>query len=528
MNGIYELSVKRCGGHCALSIYMLSFQKLRRKQRAEDIGVMNDRLAEFSKEIRGKRVAVIGIAVSNTPLIEFLSGHGARITAFDRAGADVLSDRIERLKPCKPEYRLGSDYLSHLKGFEWIFRTPSVRPDIPELVAERGRGAKISSEMELFLELCPSTVFGITGSDGKTTTTTLVYEILQSHGYKCYLGGNIGKPLIADVTAMTATDMAVVELSSFQLMSMEKSVNIAVITNISENHLDIHKSYDEYIAAKKNIFAFQAPDDLCVLNYDNEQTRLLCAETPGRLGLFSRAEDGALRPGGSVAKKPYAAAYVREGRIIYENYSGDAENGKYDGGSVPIIRLEDILIPGGHNVENYLAAICAVYRYADRNDIEATARGFNGVEHRLEYFRTLNGVRYYNDSIASSPTRTIACLNTFDQKIILIAGGKDKKLDYAPLGRYLAEKVKLLILCGQTSERIKQSLLQYCEDEEIACSVPIIECDSYEAAVSAAWKNAKAKDIVVLSPASTSYDRFKNFEERGRMYKELVNALPSM
>ena len=506
---------------------------------------MNSRLSVFADKIKNKKVAVIGIAVANTPLIEFLSGYGARITAFDRAGADALSDRIERLKPCNIEYRLGADYLSSLKGFDWIFRTPSIRPDIPEFIAERERGAVISSEMELFLELCPSTVFGVTGSDGKTTTTTLVYEILKTHGYNCYLGGNIGKPLISEVAAMTATDMAVVELSSFQLMTMKKSVNVAIITNLSPNHLDVHKSYDEYIAAKKNIYAFQSPDDLCILNYDNEQTRRLCAETPGRLGLFGALEDGAiprsLKPGESgkiifakedafgfsvsCGKKPYAAAYALDDRIIYRNYTANDEaEKKYI--DTPIIRLEDILIPGRHNVENYLAAICAVYRYADIHDIGATARNFNGVEHRIEYFRTLDSVRYYNDSIATSPTRTIACLNTFNQKIILIAGGKDKKLDYTPLGRYLAEKVKLLILCGQTSEQIIQSLLRYCDINEMSCPVPIIKCDNYEDAVNAAWENAKADDIVVLSPASTSYDRFKNFEERGRVFKELVNSLP--
>ena len=529
---------------------------------------MNDRIVDFGNKIKGKNVAVIGIAISNTPLIEFLSKYGARITAFDRSDAGTLSDRIERLKPCNIEYRLGPGYLSGLKGFDYIFKTPAIRPDIPEFVAESERGAIITSEMELFLELCPGTVFGITGSDGKTTTTTLVFEMLKAHGYNCYLGGNIGNPLISDVETMTATDMAVVELSSFQLLTMKKSVNIAIITNLSPNHLDVHKSYDEYIGAKKNIYAYQSPGDLCVLNYDNLETRNLCSEIPGRLGLFSRVNSDVFRdapalPGDGIdkiqhgaahhqtsnneipysnaslniashsnasrdimpnSKTPYAAVYVHDSNVYYKSFDENYGGGKYSA-AAQVIRLDDILIPGPHNVENYLAAICAVYRYADRDDAAAVARRFAGVEHRLEHFRTLDGVRYYNDSKATNPISTIACLNSFDQKIILIAGGKDKDLDFAPLGRHIAEKVKLLILCGQTSNLIKQSLMHYCDSQDIPCTVPIIECESYEEAVSAARANAQAKDVVALSPAGTSFDRFNNFEERGRFYKGLVNAL---
>ena len=520
---------------------------------------MNKRFTDFTKIIRGKKVAVIGIAISNTPLIEFLSAHGARVTAFDRLGAGELADRINRLRHCNVEYRLGPDYLSGLNGFEWIFKTPVIRPDIPELIAERGRGAVVTSEMELFLELCPSTVFGVTGSDGKTTTTTLIYEMLKAHGYKCYLGGNIGRPLLSEAESMTPADMAVVELSSFQLLAMKNSVNVAVITNLSPNHLDVHKSYGEYIDAKKNIFRYQSSDDLCVLNYDNAQTRALYPEVPGRLGFFSRLEPGAFdwpqhkimhehtgsgcpASGAMVSgatpsaatfpgvpgplfypvidKSVFAAAYVKDDNFLYR----DAASADY---AHFIMRQDDIRIPGRHNVENYLAAICAAYRYVGNGDIVATARGFNGVEHRIEYFRTVNGADYYNDSIASSPTRTIACLNTFGQKIILIAGGKDKAIDYTPLGQYLAKKVKLLILCGETSGKIKKSLLNFCDAHEMPCTVPIIECESYEDAVSSAYENAKQKDIVVLSPASTSFDRFRNFEERGRVFKKLVNELPN-
>ena len=491
---------------------------------------MNQKLIDFTREIRGKKVAVIGIAISNTPLIEFLSKRGARVTAFDRSDANALADRIERLKPCDVEYRLGPDYLAGLKGFDWIFKTPVIRPDIPELMAERVRGATVTSEMELFLQLCPATVFGVTGSDGKTTTTTLIYEILKNHGYTCHLGGNIGRPLLPDVESMTAADMAVVELSSFQLLTMKKGVNVAVVTNISPNHLDVHASYEEYINAKKNIFIGQAPGDLTILNYDNDQTRAFGAEAPGRLCYFSGTGGGdpeMISEAVKSLRKPVDFAYIDNGGIVYHGYrkhsAGAGAGG--DSGLWRALKLEDINVPGRHNIENYLAAICAVHNYANHDDVEAAAGAFKGVEHRIEFVRKIDGVKYYNDSSASSPNRTIACLNTFDQKIILITGGKDKSLDFASFGQHLAEKVKLLILCGETSGTIRQSLMDYCDKNKKQCPVSIVESDNYESAVNTARERAGANDIVVLSPAGTSFDRFKNFEERGRAFKYIVNNL---
>ena len=429
-------------------------------------------ISDFEEIINGKNVAVLGVAVSNTPLIEVLAKFGARITAFDRADAGALADRMERLKPCGIEYRLGPDYLSGLAGFDWIFRTPVIRPDIPELVSERIRGAILTSEMELFLELCPAKTIGVTGSDGKTTTTTLIYEILKARGYNCYLGGNIGNPLLQYVGDMTPEDIAVVELSSFQLMTMKKSVDVAVITNLSPNHLDVHKSYEEYIGAKKNIFMHQAENGYVVLNYDNAETRALGASAPGRVGYFTRTDATSLLAYCEAVKPKPAAVYPDSGNNIAYRDAGNA-------GDVEIvIPAGDIKIPGAHNIENYMAAICAVRHFVNRSDIESVARNFNGVEHRIEYIRTFEGVRYYNDSIASSPTRTIACLNTFENKIILIAGGKDKELDFSTLGKYLHEKVKLLILCGQTSEKIRRSLLDYCISRNMPNSTPIIDCEN--------------------------------------------------
>jgi len=491
---------------------------------------MNEKLSDFTRAIHGKKVAVIGIAVSNTPLIEFLSKRGARVTAFDRSDANALADRIERLRPCNVEYRLGPDYLSGLTGFDLIFKTPVIRPDIPELNAERARGATVTSEMELFLQLCPATVFGVTGSDGKTTTTTLIYEILKNHGYACHLGGNIGRPLLPDVESMSADDMAVVELSSFQLLTMTQSVNVAVVTNLSPNHLDVHTSYGEYVDAKKNIFAHQSPGDLTILNYDDDQTRAFGAETTGRLCYFSVTGGEKITnlfDASKAIQKPVDFAYINNSEIVYKSYHKRVAGG-YAGdvnGAARVLRLEDINIPGRHNVENYLAAICAVFDYTNRRDIEKAAGTFTGVEHRIEFIRKLDGVKYYNDSSASSPSRTIACLKAFNQKVILIAGGKDKDLDFAPLGQYLADKVKLLILCGQTSDKIRQSLMDYCVVNEIHCPVKIVDSNSYEDAANAARAYASVNDVVVLSPAGTSFDRFKNFEERGRAFKNIINKL---
>ena len=492
---------------------------------------MNKSLSDFAANVKDKKVAVLGIAVSNTPLIEFLSKYGAKVTAFDRSEAGALAERLERLKPYNIEYRLGPGYLSALKGFEVIFRTPIIRPDIPEIMDERGRGAVITSEMELFLNLCPATVFGVTGSDGKTTTTTLIYEILKQNGYSCRLGGNIGKPLLPDIESISPADMVVAELSSFQLFEMKKSADVAVVTNLSPNHLNVHKSYGEYINAKKNIFLHQHTDGLTVLNFDDGQTRTLSAEVPGRLAFFSASEDGAAALLNYAAENQFAygkfsaAAYICGGKIMYREFAGDNADIASESKTVEIINVSDINIPGRHNLENVLAAVCAVGGYVSRGAAETAIGGFGGVEHRIEYVRTLDGVKYYNDSAASSPTRTAACLKAFDKQVILIAGGSDKNLDYAPLGEYLAKRVKLLILCGQTSAAIKLSLSDYCEKHAIQCPTRIIECDNYDDAVTSARNYAKANDAVILSPASASFDRFRNFEERGRVFKKLVNNL---
>lgn len=464
---------------------------------------MNKKLESFKEEIKNKRVAVLGIGISNTPLIEYLAEMGVDITAFDRAEEENLKDRLKKFEGTNVKFSLGKDYLKNLKGFDLIFKTPVIRPDIPELLREKERGAVITSEMEVFFELCPAEIFAVTGSDGKTTTTTLIYNMLKKQGYNCWLGGNIGTPLLSKIDEIQPSDKVVVELSSFQLQTMKQSPNVAVITNLSPNHLDIHKSMEEYVEAKKNIFKYQDSEDKLVINYDNNITRDFTREAKAKVIYFSRIEE--LESG----------SFVRNGKLLYRNSGKEYE----------VVDSDEILLPGVHNIENYLAAISAVMGYVSIEAIRSVASTFKGVEHRIEPVRELNGVKFYNDSIASSPTRTIAGLNSFNQRVILIAGGKDKNNKYDLLGKVMVEKVKCLVLIGQTAPMIEKALKDETKRRGKGENIPVIKCRTLEEAVNVAYSNADKGDIVILSPASTSFDMFKNFEERGKKFKEIVNAL---
>lgn len=464
---------------------------------------MNKKLEEYKRNIKGKKVAVLGMGVSNRPLIKFLSRMGVFITAFDKNDRSELQKELDELKDLNIEYRLGEDYLKALKGFDIVFRTPGMRYDLPELVRAREEGAELTSEMEVFFELCPAEIIAVTGSDGKTTTTTLIHKMLEAEGFKCWLGGNIGAPLLARVEEIEKSHKVVLELSSFQLHTMKKSPHIAVVTNLSPNHLDVHKSFEEYIDAKKNIFLYQSGTDKLILNCDNDITRAFAGEAKGKVLYFSRKEE------------------VKEGASMEKEWLVFKEQGK---GS-KLVKAEDIKIPGVHNVENFLAAAAAVMEYVKPQTVEQVAKTFQGVAHRIEFIREINGVRYYNDSIASSPSRSMAGLNSFKEKVILIAGGKDKNIPYDGLGPVIAEKVKALILIGQTASKIEEALKAEVEKTGRGKDIPVLKCTTYEEIVNTAYKMAKRGDVVVLSPASTSFDMFKNFEERGNRFKELVNGL---
>ena len=455
-------------------------------------------LASYLSTLKGKRVAVIGIGVSNTPLIETLLQAGIEVTACDKKERSELGSLGEKLEASGCRLCLGEDYLAHLDQ-DVIFRTPGLHPRLLETA--RQRGSIITSEMEVFFQLCPCPIIGITGSDGKTTTTTMIAELLKAAGKTVHLGGNIGHPLLTEVDQILPDHVAVVELSSFQLMDMDRSPHISVLTNISPNHLDVHLSYEEYIQAKANIFRYQGPTDRSIFNLDNEVTRALSRQSAAKQIYFTRRGE------------PEQGAFLRENVIWMRE----------DGQERAVLPLDDIKLPGGHNVENYMAAISAVNGLVEDRIIREFASSFSGVEHRIELVRTWRGIRFYNDSIASSPARTIAGLSCFPEKVILMAGGKDKGIPYETLGPAILEHVKLLVLCGATAGKIRTAVEQ---TPGYALGYPeIVELDDFQQAVLTCARRAQSGDVVLLSPASTSFDRFRNFMERGERFKEIVNQL---
>ena len=468
---------------------------------------VNEKLNKFKEDIKGKRVAVIGFGVSNIPLVSYLITLDTDITVFDKRTIDKINkDKFEEYTLAGVKFSLGEEYLKKLVGFDYILRSPSMRPDVPEVVSEVNNGAILTSEIEMLMALCPSKIIGITGSDGKTTTTTLIYKILSEEGYNCYLGGNIGIPLFIRIDEMTPEDIVVLELSSFQLFTFKQSPQISVVTNIAPNHLDIHKDYDEYINAKKNILLYQNNNDLLVLNYDNEITRSFENDAKGRVRFFSSTQE--LQSG---------VIYSEQDGNIYICENGDKR---------AVINQEEIKLLGKHNFENCCTAIAAIKDLVSVASIRNVLTTFNGVEHRNELVRVVNGVTWRNDSIGSSPSRTIAGLKSFKEKIVLIAGGYDKHLDYTELGKYIVSCAKALILLGQTSEKIKEATIKAMKDASVSENeLPIFECSTLEEAVNEAYEISNDGDCVFFSPASASFDMFKNFEERGNKFKELVNKL---
>ena len=453
---------------------------------------------EYLSSLQDKTVAVIGIGVSNQPLIQLLLERGIAVTACDKKSRESLGIVAEQLEANGCRLRLGEDYLYGLTE-DIIFRTPGMRPDLPQLAAAVSRGSLLTSEMEVFFEVCPCPQIAVTGSDGKTTTTTIIAELLRRAGKTVHLGGNIGHPLLAETGTMKGEDVAVLELSSFQLMTMTHSPHIAVVTNLAPNHLDVHKDFQEYIDAKENIFTHQSEKDIAVFNADNPYTLEEASRAVGRARLFSRQKE--LEDG----------VFLRGNAIIARHNEEERQ----------VMTTDDIKLPGIHNIENYMAAIAAVDGLVPDEIIRNFAREFGGVEHRIELIRTRKGVRWYNDSIASSPSRTIAGLNSFKEKVILIAGGKDKGISYDALGPVINNHVKLLILCGATAGVIRQAT----EQAANFGGLEIVDVEDYHQAVALADSRAEEGDVVILSPASTSFDRFANFMERGRVFKDIVNGL---
>ncbi|MBE6573732.1 MAG: UDP-N-acetylmuramoyl-L-alanine--D-glutamate ligase [Ruminococcaceae bacterium] len=445
---------------------------------------------------KDKKVAVIGMGISNIPLIEYLLKEGAIVTGRDRKELSLMGDNVLCLQDKGVRLICGEDYLKNIDE-EYIFRTPGMRYDTPELAEAVDKGAVLTSEMELFFERCPAKMIAVTGSDGKTTTTTLISKMIEKKFGKVYVGGNIGAPLLPYVDEMTEDDWAVLELSSFQLHTMKKSPHRAVITNLSPNHLDYHTDMQEYVDAKKNIFLHMTSDESnkLILNYANEPTRALAYDAVAGTSVIFFGYEGMV--------------YEKDGAIWY--------------GDEKVVDTADILIPGHHNVENYMAAIAAVYDIVGKDIIVDLAKTFGGVEHRIELVRVKDGVRYYNSSIDSSPSRTAAALASFDEKVIAICGGKDKGVPFDGLASTLCKGAKKVVLTGATRETIYNALMSCPEYKE---GYPEIKVEpEFEAAVRAASDWADEGDVVILSPGCTSFDAFPNFMARGNKFKEIVKSL---
>ncbi len=455
----------------------------------------------YLASLQGKCISVIGLGISNRPLVRMLLEYGLTVEARDRTPREKLLPEVLELEAMGAQLTLGEDYLDHIQADE-VFRTPGLNAFCPQLTALRNAGTVVTSEMEVFFAVCPCPIIGITGSDGKTTTTTLISRLLEQSGRQVWCGGNIGTPLLPLVSQMKQEDVAVVELSSFQLMDMEESPGIAVITNLSPNHLDIHKDMEEYVSSKENIYLHQGHTDKVVLNLDNDLTNSFVSKAPGHVMQFSRLQ------------RPRLGYFLREDQIIC----------RADGEEVTeILPAQDILIPGVHNIENYLAAFCAVDGMVSPEHMVQLAKTFGGVDHRIQLIREKDGVRFYDSSIDSSPNRTIAALRSFPEKVILIAGGKDKGIGYDDLGPVLQEHVRVMVLTGMTAGKIRsaaQNVPGYDGSNPV-----ILDVEEFDDAIRVAAAQAHPGDVVLLSPASTSFDRFRNFEERGKAFQTVVRSL---
>ncbi len=464
-------------------------------------------VSEFYSALKGKRVSFVGVGRTNLPLIEKFMACGAAVTVRDRRAEEALGADGEYLRKLGAKLICGEGYLENIDE-DMLLRTPGVPYLLEALQAAKARGTAVTSEMELFFDLCPCKIYAVTGSDGKTTTTSVIAEMLKAAGKTVHLGGNIGRPLLPEIEEISPDDVAVVELSSFQLISMRRSPDVAVITNLSPNHLDVHKDMDEYVGAKKNIFLHQNAFGRTVLNADNALTAACAPETRGETLLFSRRT------------KTNGAWCSADGKIYF--------------GDTFVLRETDILIPGKHNVENYLAAISAVWGEVPAETIVSVAKSFGGVEHRMELVRTLDGVRWYNDSIATSPSRAmIGTLSLYDFKIIMIAGGADKKVPFDELGGVICDKVKTLVLLSPEAPlpgfkpaaagKIEAAVRGAAHYREGAPE--ILHAHTMEQAVALARSRARAGDVVSLCPAATGFDMYKSFAERGDIFRAVVQGL---
>lgn len=454
----------------------------------------------YLQSLIGKRIGVIGFGVSNQPVVNTLLSVGCDVTVCDRRAFEDLGTAGEDAQSMGAKFCLGEDYLEHL-DFDLIFRTPGVLPVVPQLKRAAEQGAVFTSEMEAFCALCPCRMIAITGSDGKTTTSTVTAELLKAAGYKVHLGGNIGTPLFTRLPEINPEDYVVLELSSFQLHSMKCSPDIAIITNVAPNHLDVHPDFQDYVSAKQNIYRGQGKNGILVLNKKDPHTPEFYSDARGEVRLFSSV--GAVENG----------VYTQDG-VIYR---------AHDGNSSPILNTADIRIPGAHNVENYMAAFAALDGMVSNEVCLQVARSFAGVAHRMEFIREVRGVKFYNDSIASSPSRAIAGLKAWPKPPVMILGGHDKHIPFDELGDEICLRAKAAVLCGETAEPIEAAIRASAHFSEE--KLPLVREDDFREAVLKAYSIAEPGDLVALSPACSSFDKFKNFAERGDTFRKIVESL---
>lgn len=472
---------------------------------------MTSDIKNYLNGLKGKKVAFVGMGVANVPCAKWLASHGAIVYACDKRNKEYIgTEDCKEMEELGVHFSLGDNYLEVLPEMDLIFRSHGILPFQNPWIGECiERGQKVTTEMEVFFSLCPAKIIAVTGSNGKTTTTTIISEMLKAAGKKVYLGGNIGKALMPELETIGKDDFAVVELSSFQLLTMGNMVSkpdIAVVTNIEITHQDHHTSLDEYVDAKRNVLIYQNPKSKAVLNADCDYS------IGGRVYHDMRFDIRGSLYEFSIKHPVENGTYMAEnGDIVY------SESGK----KTIVMNKNDIIIPGMHNVENYCTAITAVWGLVPIDIMKNIARTFGGVEHRIEFVREFRGVKYYNDSIATSPSRVISGLNAFNQKIIMICGGSDKGNDMSQMVPLILKKVKLLVLNGATAQKIYDAVLA---DENYPSSgLKIEKTDTMQNALEIAKNNAVSGDIVSLCPACPAFDQFKTFEYRGRAYKKLVN-----
>jgi len=495
----------------------------RKSQVAGDLDWETGKLINQEKGLEGKRVVVLGLARQGTALARFLVQAGAEVTVSDRQDEEALTDRLAELADLPIRYVLGEHPLSLLNRADLLCLSGGVPVGIPIVVEAQRRSIPLSNDAQLFLERCPAPVIGITGSSGKTTTTALVGEMCRVSGLRTWVGGNIGNPLIADLDQIGPDDWVVMELSSFQLevMTEQASPHVAAVLNITPNHLDRHKTMEAYIAAKRNIVAHQGPEDLALLGYDDANARALALETAARLLWFSggaEVDEGAFRTNGELTLR-------------------------LDGVDRVICYASEVRLRGRHNLLNVLAAcVLAGVAGVPLEVMRQVATTFTGVEHRLELVRELNGVGWYDDSIATTPERSLAALRSFEEPIVLLAGGRDKKLPWDEFAGEAVRRVRHVVtfgeagpmiarVVGETGRQGDKGTRGQGDGQEAgyggreARLEGVTQVRTLEEAVEVGARLARPGDVVLLSPGGTSFDAFRDFAERGDRFKELVQQL---